>query len=145
MKIPTIDLMAPREEGERYLTLPAVAVIAAGGFLRSSATVARLGVGRQRHTFLLLTFEQRSAVTRAVGYDVLGNLAERIPGDMDRPAVLSSTGKPGAWSNAENLWVSARWLKLVAFSRVRAESSSHGFAMVVRLVDAALALAGEEV
>lgn len=117
--------------------LPARSVVMAGGFLQESAPVALFGRSPCVRTFLLLTFEQRSAFARvATGgrSDDFDDRTQRIGPDRDDPAVLRPNGSVGFWWNAENLWVSTDWLREVA-GKIPNDAHTHKTRMLVMLAD----------
>lgn len=118
---------------EETTLLPAVSAVMVGGFLAEAAPIAAFGPAKSPETYLLLTHEQRGKVSRAIPeFDTYTDL---IPLSEDRRAVLGASGRPGRWSNGENLWVSARWLEWMA---PRVSAPSHGASLVLALARKAL-------
>lgn len=108
--------------------LPAVATTRVQGFLSECAAVARFGPTATAEPYLLLSYEQRSTIRRAVpGF---AELHMRLPGDFDKSAVLRPNGNTGAWFNGESLWVAVSWLLWV---EPLATDSTYGSAMLFSL------------
>lgn len=115
---------------EAYTNLPAVATVVAGGFCSQAAAVARFGDAKTAHVYILLDYTARHRIADCVK---LSELHERIPGDMDRAAIMRCDGRPGAWYNGESLWVSVEWLRMV---RGLADDLNVGARLALALLDA---------
>lgn len=87
--------------------LPAVAAVAAQGFLSQCAPAARFGSAKESRPWLLLSYEQRQHVT----HSIVGSLDSLPWYDDAVAAVLRPDGTRGRWRNAEHLWVDAGWLQ----------------------------------
>jgi len=106
MKIPCY--VSPAAIDHQLMPLPAVSAVIAGGFLAESAAVARFGTAKDAIPFLLLSYEQRLVVAKAIpDFDYY---SERLAPEYERLAVLRPDGTCGRWYNAENLWIAVPWI-----------------------------------
>lgn len=115
--------------------LPAVAAVAGGGFLSLAVPVARFGVPSSWETYVLLPSTERHRLVRD------GVVA---PWQIDYLAIIVKRKAEVDWNNADEVWVSARWLA-ARFADFSTDSQSHGIALLRAVVAAALRLTREGV
>lgn len=157
---PILDLVALHATaGNDLVALPAVSVVAAGGFLSSAFPVARVGNRKRWVTMLLVPHSDRSSFARnyndyrqkedrnAQPFSETPIAWVRCPGQElsdGFPAARGANGKPmRAWYNAENCWVVAAFL--VAFGEAMpADAVCHTTSMLMRCAKLAIELCGGE-
>lgn len=122
--------------------LPAVAAVAAGGFLSVALPVIRAGNRKDWRTYVLVRHESRSLLWRHHP----DRIADRDPFFLDpndaRPRWIGTNGKSEKhmWTNADSLWVRADWLAALC-SQVN--DAPHGVVLLARAAAQALILTGE--
>lgn len=146
----TIEQVAKLGTDADYAVLPAVTVLAAGGFLSCSLPVIRLrGRGSSARgeragppaVYVLVPYEARGWLWS----DHSGRQADKNRGDGPFWNDIDAGGFPRwfagggqrdrGWLNAEALWVRAEWLRDRCAEVVR---TSHAIAMLRRACEAAL-------
>ena len=100
----------------KYIVVPSVAVICAGGFLHESAAVLWFGKPKVAEPYILLSFEARSSLTRDItDFNFYADANRYWPdGNYDADPILAymrPCGSATNWWSGENLWVSVGWLE----------------------------------
>lgn len=122
------------------MKIQSVAVIDMGGFLAESAPVIKDGRGKDKRTFILLTFEQRERIGKWFisrdDYQWQGRFPEALPVGFENIEVRATN----RWGNASNQWIDAHLLYDYLDKRYDKENVTIGGVLLFQLIKKAVEL-----